>query len=252
MRVTATVMGIPSSFHLPEHRGTAATDPAAARAAVDAAVDLLHEAEQRFSRHVATSELRAVRRGDLDISRVSADMRDVLALADEARDASSGAFDVTGPDGLLDTDGVVKGWAVQRAADLVACRGVVDLCVNVGGDVAVRGGPEPGRPWAVAVADPHDRTRTAAVVHVSDGGVATSGTAERGTHVWDGRTGRPARGLASLTVVAETLTRADILATAGFALGADGLGWVVRNGAAWALEIRPDGTQAQAIRPPRG
>lgn len=250
MRVTATVMGIPSSVHLPRHRGLAATDPAAARAAAAAAIELLADAERRFSRHLATSELSALRRGDLDVARASAPLREVLALAEEARVASSGAFDVRGPDGLLDTDGVVKGWAVQRAADLIARRGVTDLCVNVGGDVAVRGGPAPDRPWAVAVGDPHDRTRTSAVVHLSDGGVATSGTAERGAHVWDGRVGRPARGLASLTVVAATLTRADILATAGFSLGSEGLGWVVRHGAAWALAVAPDGTQEQARQVP--
>jgi thiamine biosynthesis lipoprotein len=249
VRLCVTAMGIPLSFHLPEHRGLAASDPDAARAAVADAVELLRDAEQRFSRHVETSELSALRRGDLDPDGAGPQLREVLALGEAAHRASRGAFDIVGPDGLPDTDGVVKGWAAQRAADLVVSRGVQDLCLNVGGDVAVRGGPEPRRPWAVAVGHPTKPGDTVAVVHLSDGGVATSGTAERGAHLWDGRTGRPADDLASLTVVAADLTTADVLATAAFALGEPGAAWAVRHGAAWVLAIRPDGGAVTATAP---
>lgn len=251
MRLRATVMGIPLSFHLPEHRGLAASDGDAARAAVADGIRLLRDAERRFSRHVETSELSALRRGDLDPDAAGPQLREVLALGAAAHRASSGAFDVLGPDGLPDTDGIVKGWAAQRAADLVVSRGVADLCLNVGGDVAVRGGPEPGRPWAVAVRHPTRPEDTVAVVHLTDGGVATSGTAERGAHLWDGRTGRPARELASLTVVAADLTTADVLATAAFALGGSGPAWAVQHGAAWVLAVRPDGGVVTATAPLR-
>lgn len=241
MRILATAMGVPLSFHLPEHRGLAAADPGAARAVVADAIALLEDAERRFSRHLATSELSALRRGDLAPDDASPQLREVLALGAAAHRASSGAFDIVAPDGLPDTDGIVKGWAAQRAAELVTSRGVPDLCLNVGGDVAVHGGPEPGRPWAVAVRHPRDPRDVVAVVHVSDGAVATSGTSERGGHLWDGRTGRPAAGLASLTVVAADLVTADVLATAAFALGEPGVEWAVHQGAAWALAVRPDG-----------
>jgi FAD:protein FMN transferase len=243
-------MGIPLSFHLPEHRGLAASDPDAARAAVADGIGLLRDAEQRFSRHVETSELAALRRGDLAPDDAGPQLREVLALGAAAHRASAGAFDIVGPDGLPDTDGVVKGWAAQRAADLVVSRGVQDLCLNVGGDVAVRGGPEPGRPWAVAVRHPTRPDDTVAVVHLSDGGVATSGTTERGAHLWDGRTGRPAGDLVSLTVVAPDLTTADVLATAAFALGESGPAWAVRHGAAWVLAVRPDGGVVTATAEP--
>jgi thiamine biosynthesis lipoprotein len=58
-----------------------------------------------------------------------------------------------------------------------------------------------------------------------DGAVATSGTYERGTHIVDGRTGRPVRDLVSLTVIAPDLTTADATSTAAFAMGTDGIGW---------------------------
>ncbi len=64
------------------------------------------------------------------------------------------------------------------------------------------------------VADPHDPDRLVAVVPLRTGAVATSGTARRGAHVVDARTGRPPSGLASVTVVGESLTAVDIDATA--------------------------------------
>jgi thiamine biosynthesis lipoprotein len=243
MRVTTTTMGIPLSFHLPEYRGLAATDPAGARAVVAAAIELLDQAEQRFNKNLSDSELSALRRGELAEKDASPQLGEVLDLARRARSASGGAFDVTDRDGLIDTDGVVKGWASERAATLVASHGVTGLCLNVGGDVAVRGEPELGRPWSVAVRHPTDPQQVAAVVHLRDGAVATSGTSERGAHLWDGRTRLSVtHPLGSVTVVASTLTTADILATAAFVLGPEGVGWALQHGATWALALAADGT----------
>ena len=61
---------------------------------------------------------------------------------------------------------------------------------------------------------------------VVDGAVATSGSAHRGQHVVDARTGRPPSGIASVTVVAASLTEADIDATAAYAQGADAARWL--------------------------
>jgi thiamine biosynthesis lipoprotein len=54
-----------------------------------------------------------------------------------------------------------------------------------------------------------------------DCGVATSGTAERGTHIFNPHAGRPAAGLASLTIIGPSLALADACATAAFAMGPD-------------------------------
>ncbi|GAA1263824.1 hypothetical protein GCM10009634_03870 [Saccharothrix xinjiangensis] len=120
----------------------------------------------------------------------------------------------------LDPCAVVKGWAVQRAADLLVEAGATRLVVNAGGDVATAGGP-----WRVGVRHPGRPDRLCAVLEVTDRAVATSGRYERGDHVVDARTGAPVTGLLSLTVVAPTLTEADATATAAFALGAAGVGW---------------------------
>lgn len=227
-------MGVPMSLDL------RAPADERARAAARAAFDLLRVEDARFSPFRESSELRRYERGL--VRRPSPELAEVLRLADDARIASGGAFDVRRPDGGLDANGVVKGWAVQRAVRLLRAEGFGDLCFNAGGDVAVLGGPEPGRDWVVAVRSPAAPDEFVARIEVRDGAVATSGTYERGPHVRDGRTGRPAEGLLAATVVAGDLTTADILATSVLALGPDGVGWALGQGAAWALGVRPDGT----------
>jgi FAD:protein FMN transferase len=74
-------------------------------------------------------------------------------------------------------------------------------------------------PWRVGIADPLRPGRLALVVEARDRAVATSGTAERGPHILDPHTGRPAAGLASLTVTGPSLALADAYATAAIAMG---------------------------------
>jgi thiamine biosynthesis lipoprotein len=74
-------------------------------------------------------------------------------------------------------------------------------------------------PWRIGIADPFRPGGLALVVAAVDCAVATSGTAERGAHIVNPRTGRPAAGLASLTVTGRSLALADACATAAFAMG---------------------------------
>ncbi len=101
--------------------------------------------------------------------------------------------------------------------------GASGVSVNGGGDVQVLGAPGAGRPWRIGVSDPLRPGGLVAVVSAAGAGrlaVATSGTAERGAHIVDPRTGRSAvTDLAAVTVVAPSLTWADCWATAAFAMG---------------------------------
>lgn len=225
-------MGVPMSVDV-RHEG--ADVPRVVRAAFDR----MHDADARFSRFRPDSEVSRHDRGEL--AEPSADLREVLGIADRFEAASGGAFTVRRPDGTLDTDGVVKGWAAQRAADTLVAAGLTTFCLNAGGDVVVRGEPEPGRGWHVGVREPGDPRTFLTVLEVRDGAVATSGTYERGEHVWDGRTGEAATELLSATVVAADLTTADVLATCVLALGVAGIAWASDRGAAAVIAVRADG-----------
>ncbi|MFI2351707.1 FAD:protein FMN transferase [Streptomyces sp. NPDC019443] len=84
----------------------------------------------------------------------------------------------------------------------------------------------PGRPWSVGVAHPLHPGDLTTLVRGRDLGGATSGTAERGHHIVDPHSGRPASGPVSITLVGWHLTEVDAMATAAFAMGHDARGWI--------------------------
>lgn len=233
MRFLDTVMGIPISIDV--------RDDVDASAAAARAFRLLHEADQRFSAHRPDSELSRANAAGGDAAGASDDFQEVVAIGSAVAAASGGAFRIRRPDGSWDLDGVVKGWAADRAARELVRAGVHDLCLNAGGDVAVSGSPGGGRPWNVGVRSPDDPARMLAVLAVTDGAVATSGAYERGQHIVDGRDETAATALRSATVVAGDLTTADVLATAVFALGVDGIRWALAQGARGVLAVDADG-----------
>ncbi len=202
---------------------------------IDAAFAMLREADAVFSTYRADSAISRMNRGELAAGDAGADVREVLERCEAARRATGGAFDVRAArPGALDPSGLVKGWAVDRACAVLERAGARDFLVDAGGDVAVRGAPAPGRRWRVGVRHPRERDRVAAVVAVSGAAVATSGAYERGEHVVDPATGRPPRGVLSVTVVGPELATADAYATAAFAMGADGPAWTATLPAGFA------------------
>ncbi|MGW5232972.1 FAD:protein FMN transferase [Streptomyces nodosus] len=216
-------------------------EPGAVRSALEEAVAGLHRVDEVFSTYREGSQLSRLARGELTVAECDPEVAEVLALGAEAERLSGGWFS-TRYAGRLDPTGIVKGWAVERAARRLAASGAGGVSVNGGGDVQMYGAPGPHRPWRVGVADPLRPGGLAAVVTAAGAAelaVATSGTAERGAHIVDPRTGRSAvTDLVAVTVVAPRLTWADCWATAAFAMGS-------REGLAW-LESLPD-TEALLI-----
>jgi thiamine biosynthesis lipoprotein len=170
----------------------------------------------------------------------------VLELGAAAERQSGGAFSLRlpGPDGRvrLDPSGVVKGWAVERAAAALRALDETDFCLSAGGDMTCRTLDPAGPPWRIGVEDPADPGRVLAVVPVRTGAVATSGTAHRGQHLVDARTGRAPEGVASVTVVAGSLTDADIDATAAYAQGPDAARWLESRPGRSGLVVWADGS----------
>jgi thiamine biosynthesis lipoprotein len=219
-------MGMPVSLAL---RG-GHTDDRAAADAWEACLAELREVDSVFSTYRRDSYVSRLGRGEISTKDCPPVVVEVLALAGRANQESGGAFDVRrrGADGVptLDPSGVVKGWAVQRAAAPLLALDDTDVCLSAGGDMVCHVADETRPPWQVGIEDPHDPSRVVAVVPVRRGAVATSGHAHRGHHVVDARTGRAPTGLASVTVVAPDLTSADLDATTAYALGLDGIRWL--------------------------
>ncbi|MFJ7770402.1 FAD:protein FMN transferase [Streptomyces sp. NPDC097107] len=205
-------------------------EPTAVHAALDEAVAGLRRVDEVFSTYREGSQISRLARGELTVGACAPEVAEVLELAAEAERVSDGWFS-TSYQGRLDPTGIVKGWAVERAARRVAAAGASGVSVNGGGDVQLLGAPGAGRPWRVGVSDPLRPGGLAAVVSAAgtaELAVATSGSAERGAHIVDPRTGRSAvTDLVAVTVVAPRLTWADCWATAAFAMGSrEGLRWL--------------------------
>lgn len=168
----------------------------------------------------------------------------------------------------LDLGGVAKGWAADELARryLAAFPGYL---IDLGGDLRVAGGPEPGRPWIVGVADPREASNTGdaaddeagaptylAGLALTRGGVATSGDArrwwlragERQHHIIDPRTGKPATApltsqrIATWTALAPTAAEADALAKVAFIRGyEEGMRLLTRGAEAAGVCVHADG-----------
>ncbi len=224
VRHAEEVMGTVFSFDVRGGRSDAVAG------ALGEAVAGLHRVDEVFSAYRRDSQLSRLARGELTVAECDPEVAQVLALGAEAERVSDGWFSLRYRGGL-DPTGIVKGWAAERAARRIAAAGVSGVSVNGGGDVQVLGAPDAQRPWRVGVSDPLRPGGLAAVVSAagtSELAVATSGTAERGAHIVDPRTGRSAiTDLVAVTVVAPSLTWADCWATAAFAMGSrEGLAWL--------------------------
>jgi thiamine biosynthesis lipoprotein len=231
------VMGMPISLAL---RGRHAAD-AAAGAAWAQALAVLDEVDRVFSTYRRDSCVSRLGRGEIDLGTCPPEVAEVLGLGALAERESGGAFAVL-RDGVLDPDGVVKGWAVERAAAPLRGLAETDFCLSAGGDVLCGTVDPDGAPWRIGIEDPRDVGRVLAVVPVHDGAVATSGTARRGQHLVDARTGRPPEGVASVTVLSDSLTWADIDATAAYAHGQGAAAWLATRPGRTGFVVWADGS----------
>jgi thiamine biosynthesis lipoprotein len=145
--------------------------------------------------------------------------------------------------GAIDVGGFGKGEALDRVGTAL---GAGPWLVDLGGQVSVGGPQANGRPWSVAIAHPARRDEPYLQVALSQGSLSTSGNSERGDHIVDPRTGRPAAFRGSVTVWHRSGLAADVLSTALYVMGPErGSAWAEQRGIA-ALYLIPvdDGVRA--------
>ena len=191
---------------------------------LDAAFAWFYEVDDRFSPFRPQSEVSALNKGEK--AELSSELREILWLAEITRRETGGYFDIRRPDGRIDPSGVVKGWAIRRAAQLIAARGHTDFLVEAGGDLQCVGRNDDGEPWRVGIRNPFDPMESIKTLQPGDAGVATSGSSIRGHHIDDPHTGGSPDDIVSLTVVGADIFDADRFATAAFAMGREGIDFI--------------------------
>ena len=222
-RETRILMGMPITIDIVDANSTPLIDDVFAYfAAVDA----------QFSVFKPESEISALNQGRLGLPDVSAPMQEILAIAARTMKETHGYFDIRRPDGSLDPSGVVKGWAIRNAADLIRAAGVRNFYVDAGGDIQTGGVNAAGEPWTVGIRNPFNQREIVKAIRPQERGVATSGSYVRGQHIYDPfRPGQRLDDIVSLTVVGGDVLEADRFATAAFAMGRAGI---------YFIEERPD------------
>ena len=190
----------------------------------------LQRLEEMFSVFRETSEISRINAGTLHHLDASPEVIDVLDHCVRMEQISKGAFSIrrSTNDSVINPSGFVKGWAGERVANHMRNQGLQHFYVGIGGDFACVGGMTPDTPWRLGITDPYDASQFVGTVEVIDGAIATSGTAERGHHIWDSRSGTPADAFASVTVVGPQLMWADAYATTIFVMGESGLEWLTQ------------------------
>jgi len=225
-------------------------------AALDRAFDWLRWVDAIFSTYRSDSEISRLNRGELALIDAHPDVREVLSLCDRFREETGGYFDIRAPAVTLegradsaahcsdsvDPSGLVKGWSVGRAAEILDAAGARNYSINAGGDIIARGRPAPDPYWRLGIQHPLLRDQLAGVVAITDQAIATSGASERGNHIIDPHTGLPPSDVLSVTIVGPDLTTADAYATAAYAMGKAGPAWTARLVGYEAMTILADQT----------
>lgn len=215
MRQTRTIMSMPVVVDL--------VDPQANQGHFDQVFDYLVYMDETFSVFKKDSEISRINRGELRPEDYSKDMKTVLALSDAMRARTNGYFNSTKKDGTCDPSGLVKGWAIYTASQMLDQSGIADYLVEIAGDLQVRGVSGRGEDWSIGIRNPFRREEIVKVVYPKGAGMATSGSYVHGGHIYDPFTGDPvATSLVSITVIGPTVWEADCFATAAFAMGDSG------------------------------
>lgn len=234
MKQTRTLMGM--------HITIDVVDREARPEHLDAIFAYFRSIDNKFSTYKETSEISQINDCLLRRSQYSAAMKLVLSLCELTRQQTNGYFDIN-QKGRLDPSGLVKGWSIWQAANLLRRRGFKNFYVDAGGDIQVAGRNSDGQSWRVGIRNPFDDQQIVKTLALDDQGIATSGTACRGQHIYNPhRPDDTLDDIVSLSVIGPNVYEADRFATAAFAMGPNGIYFIEALPGFEAYMIKRDGS----------
>jgi thiamine biosynthesis lipoprotein len=207
MRRVEQVMGMPVSIDIPGDDTAQAFTWAFAR---------LRQIDKKFSTYKPDSEVSKYIKGEVDQADLSPELKNIIRACRAAEKKTDGYFSAWAA-GKFDPSGYVKGWAIAEAGEIIEKAGFKTYCIGAGGDILARSDSE--KIWNIGIQDPADKTKILNTLSISNGAIATSGNYERGPHIINPKTKKPATELLSVTVTGPDIIWADVLATAIFAMG---------------------------------
>lgn len=218
MKETRLLMGMPITVEVIDQNINALE--------IDKIYRYFESVDKRFSTYKETSEISLINKGKLTGDQYSEQMKEVFRLAAQTKNETNGFFDIA-LNGHIDPSGLVKGWAIKNAADILSTTGFKNFYVDAGGDIQVSGFNSKGEAWKIGIKNPFNEKEIIKVVYVREEGVATSGTYIRGQHIYNPHTGKQKIDeIVSLTVIGPNIYEADRFATAAFAMESEGINFI--------------------------
>lgn len=217
MKKQAVVMGMPSIINV--------IDVGVTEEDINEVFAYFHYIDKKFSTYKEDSEISQINRGQLKEIEYSNEMRKVLKLCEETKEETGGYFDIK-HNGVLDPSGIVKGYAIHQGSLMLKNKDLTNFYVEIAGDIHVFGKNEKGESWKVGIQNPFNLDEIIKIVRLSNKGIATSGTYQRGAHIYNPKEMKAAEEIASITVIGPNVYEADRFATAAFAMGEKGIEFI--------------------------
>lgn len=214
MKKQTVVMGMPVIIQV--------IDASVTQEDINEVFSYFHYIDKKFSTYKKDSEISEINRGELKDSEFSTEMKKILKLCEETKKETNGYFDIN-LNGILDPSGLVKGYAIFQGSLMLKNKGFQNFYVEIAGDIQVFGKNENRKDWKIGIQNPFNLYEIVKVVKLSDKGIATSGTYQRGAHIYNTKDKKTADEIASLSVIGPNIYEADRFATAAFAMGEKGI-----------------------------
>lgn len=200
MRRVIHSMGIPISIDIPACNTEQIFASCEAR---------LHAIDARFSTYKKDSEVSRFNKGKLEMP--SAEFKEVMAACVAFEDQTDGYFSAYYQAPTYDPTGYVKGWAIREIGSIIQKAGYRTYLINAAGDIEAAS--DGAQRWHIGVQHPFEPSQTIATITLKNGAVATSGTYERGAHIYNPHSQQAAKDTVSATVWGKDIITADVYAT---------------------------------------
>ncbi len=209
---------------------------------------LLHQTFQRVFRYFeAIDEKFSPYKSRSQISRLnqnsahykpSKQLKEILRICDDYERKTNGYFQIN-YNGIVDPSGLVKSYAINQAYSIIK-EHYDDFYLEVGGDIVVSKPVNSVQSWTIGVRNPFELDQIIKVIVLQNGAIATSGNYIKKNHIFNPINGQIVANPVSLTVIGQSIIEADVMATAAFAMGPEGINWLEKLNGLEAYMIESD------------
>ncbi len=210
----ATIMAMPVTIDINETNID--------KSVFDKVFEYLRYIDNKFSTYKNNSEIEKINRKEIHYYEYSKDMKTILKLSEKTKKETNGYFDIKHND-KLDPSGIVKGFAIHKACQILKKSGYKNYYIEIAGDIEISGLNQDRKKWRVGIENPFSRGEIIKVLELTNKGIATSGKYIRGEHIWNNTKDQTKNEAISITVISNNVYNADRFATAAFAMGEKGI-----------------------------